>query len=76
MVPASHNKISHIIFPLNTRHQKMGFRMDSSIHGYHVYEEVWTATFGEQFYTEREYGYIVAVKKDSGETVEENLTSL
>ena len=24
-----------------------------------VYEEVWTATFGEQLYTEREYGNIV-----------------
>ena len=45
----------------------MKFRMDSCIRGYHVYEEVWTATFGEQLYTEREYGnvdcYDVAVKE-------------
>ena len=46
----------------------MKFHTDLCIHGYHVYEEVWTATFGEQLYTEREYGniidcYDVAVKE-------------
>ena len=54
--------------------ETMEFRMDSCIRGYHVYEEIWTAVFGEQLYTEREIGnvvdrYAVAVKKDSGETV-------
>lgn len=33
--------------------------MDPCIHGYHVYKEVWTATFGEQLYTEKEYSNIV-----------------
>ena len=37
----------------------MKFRMDSCIQGYHVYEEIWTAVFGEELYTEREIGYIV-----------------
>ena len=51
----------------------MEFCMDSCIRGYHVYEEIWTAVFGE-LNTEREIGnnvdqYAVAVKKDSGETV-------
>ena len=44
------------------------FCMDSCICGYHAFKEVWTATFGEQVYTEREYGnvvdrYAVAMKK-------------
>ena len=39
-----------------------------------MYEEIWTAVFGEEFNTEREIGnivdrYAVAVKKYSGETV-------
>ena len=47
--------------------------MDSCIRGYHVYKEVWTAVFGEELYTEREFGnvvdrYAVTVMKDSGET--------
>ena len=33
--------------------------MDLFIRGYHVYEEVWTATFEEQLYTEGEYGNVV-----------------
>ena len=37
----------------------MEFRTDSCIRGYYVYEEVWTAMFGEQLHTEREYGDIV-----------------
>lgn len=46
----------------------------SCIHGYHVYKQVWTAVFGEELYTEQELGnvfdcYVIAVKKDSGETV-------
>ena len=54
--------------------ETMEFRMDSCIRDYHVYEEIWTAVFGEELYTEREIGnvvdcYAVAVKKDSGETV-------
>ena len=32
--------------------------MDSCIQGYHVYEEIWTAVFGE-LYTEREIGNVV-----------------
>ena len=37
----------------------MEFHMDSCIRGYYVYEEVWTAMFGEHLHTEREYGDIV-----------------
>ena len=37
----------------------MEFCTDSCIRGYYVYEEVWTAIFGEQLHTEREYGDIV-----------------
>ena len=29
--------------------ETMKFRMDSCIRGYHVYEEIWTAVFGEEF---------------------------
>ena len=48
--------------------------MDLCIRGYHVYEEIWTAVFGEELNTERKIGnivdrYAVAVKKDSGETI-------
>ena len=52
----------------------MEFHMDSCTRGYHVYKEVWTAVFGEELYTEREFSnvvdcYAVTVMKDSGETV-------
>ena len=48
--------------------------LNSSVHGYHVYNETWTAVFGEILCTERELHnvvdqYAVAVTKDSGETV-------
>ena len=47
---------------------------DCCIHGYHVYNEKWTAVLGEFLITERELHnmadrYAVAVKKHSGETV-------
>ena len=52
----------------------MEFRMDLCIQGYHVYEEIWIAVFGEELNTEREIDnivdrYAVAIKKDSGEIV-------
>ena len=48
--------------------------MDSCVHGYHVYNKIWTAVLGEVLITERELHkvadhYSVAVKKHSGETV-------
>ena len=48
--------------------------MDSCVHGYHVYDEIWTAVLGEVLITERELHnvadrYAVTVKKHSGETV-------
>ena len=54
--------------------ERMEFRIDSCIQGYHAYEEIWTVVFGEEFNTEREIGnivdwYAVAVKKYSSETV-------
>ena len=52
----------------------MELRVESCICGYHVYKEMWIAVFGEELYAERELGnvvdrYVIAVKKDSGETV-------
>ena len=54
--------------------ERLKFCMDSCIGGYHVYKEIWTAVFGEEFNTEREIGnivdqYAVAMKKYSSETV-------
>ena len=62
-----------IIFHQMSIIRTMEFRMDSCIRGYHVYK-VWTAVFGEELYTEREFGnvvdrYTVTVMKDSGEMV-------
>ena len=50
------------------------FCKSSCIRGFHVYNEIWTAVFGERLFTERELHnvvdrYAVAVTKDSGETV-------
>ena len=52
----------------------MELRLDSSIRGYHVYNEIWTAVLGEVLLTERELRnvvdrYAVAVRKHSGEIV-------
>ena len=52
----------------------MEFHIDSSVRGYHIYNEVWTTVLGEVLITERELynvadRYAVAVKKHSDETV-------
>ena len=52
----------------------MEFHIDSSVRGYHVYNEAWTTVLGEVLITERELynvadRYAVAVKKHSDETV-------
>ena len=49
------------------------FETDSSVHGYHVYQDNWTPVFGGQLLYEREEGntrdhYAVAIKK-SGDKV-------
>jgi len=48
--------------------------LNSCVCGYHVYSEMWTAVFGEILCTERKLHnvvdrYVMAVTKDSGETV-------
>ena len=52
----------------------MELHQNCCIHGYHVYNEIWTAVLGEVLITERDFHnmadcYAVAVKKHSGETV-------
>ena len=37
------------------------FCMDSVIHGYHIYKDIWTSSIGEELHCQREVGIIHAV---------------